>query len=99
MRTATQEERGIDERHGIARLVLTIGDTSYAARPYTDPDGSRVVRLRKSDGTVYLVSQEAGGETARTNCSCPDFIHGVRSDRVCKHLGACRAIGLIGGDW
>jgi hypothetical protein len=76
-------------------LVLTIQETSYALRPLAcDPiSASRAFRLRKSDGTLYDVSQTDFGPA----CDCPDFV--FRRDGLdpagCKHVQALAAHGLI----
>ncbi len=81
--------------HGICRLTLTIGTTTYKVRPL-QPDRAvalQAFRLRKPDGTVYHVARHDHG----AECDCPDFIFhrdGIDPDG-CKHVKALTACGLL----
>ncbi len=77
------------------RLTLHVRGVAYAVRLLeVDPGAgvSRLVRLRKADGTAYFVAETAHGAT----CDCGDqtFRHEGR-ESSCKHIRTCRALGLI----
>jgi hypothetical protein len=73
--------------------IVAIGGKPYAYERLTGPDGARVVRLSKSDGTVYDVTDGPTGP----DCSCPDFLrrHAGLPTAGCKHLRALRDLGMI----
>ena len=88
--------RNVKPAHGTARLTLTINGVSYAVRPLAPDAGSgvsRAYRLRKADGTAYVVSQHAHG----AHCECGDFCwrHDGINSLGCKHIRSLAAVGLI----
>jgi hypothetical protein len=71
------------------RLTVTIRGESYTARLIRPEaaDVARAWRLRKRDGTAYVVADTADGAT----CECADFVFrhdGIDADG-CKHIRAC----------
>jgi hypothetical protein len=77
------------ERHGSARLYLSIGATAYSLAPCSRPvRGWRLtVTTGPRAGSRYLATSGRPG----LKCTCPDAIAGNR----CKHLGALVAAGLL----
>jgi hypothetical protein len=96
--TATAPRRAIHPAHGTLRLTATIAGQTYAVRPLpTEPAAgvSRLIRLRKADGTVYHVHADDDG---RHGCDCPDFEltrRDVPGAGPCKHIAAMQACGLL----
>ena len=81
----------------VCRLTVHIRGDAYAVRIIeADPDAdvSKLIRLRKADGTAYHVARTAHGAT----CDCADqtFRHEGRDGSGCKHIRALRAVGLLG---
>jgi hypothetical protein len=74
------------------RLTLHVRGVAYGVRPLAGGEG-RAFRLAKADGTAYDVAETPYGPT----CDCADqvFRHEGRDGRGCKHIRACRALGLI----
>jgi hypothetical protein len=75
-------------------LTLRIRSTDYRVTPHPCTTG-RAWRLRRADGKgSCVVAEGPGGPT----CDCPDarFRHSGLDDEGCKHIRACRALGLIG---
>jgi hypothetical protein len=79
----------------VCRLTVTIRGEPYRVRPIRPEcdDVSRAWRLRKRDGTAYVVAETVHGAT----CECADQVyrHEGRDDVGCKHIRASRALGLI----
>ena len=77
------------------RLTVHIRGVCYSARPIRPeaPDVARAWRLGRADGTAYVVAETAHGAT----CECGDFVfrHEGKDASGCKHVRACRALGLI----
>jgi hypothetical protein len=82
----------------VCRLTVTIRGESYGVRPIRPEaaDVARAWRLRRRDGTSYVVADTIHGAT----CECGDFIfrHDGIEDLGCKHIRAARALGLIDPD-
>jgi len=81
------------------RLTLFVRGVAYAVRILeTDPGAgvSTLIRLRKSDGESYHVAQTAHGATC--DCGDQEWRHAGRDDVGCKHIRACRALGLLPRD-
>lgn len=80
----------------VCRLSLTIAGTMYHVRPLAldDPDDVRAYRLRKADGTVYHVLQNA---MTGHQCDCGDFTfrRDGKDPAGCKHVRALVAVGLF----
>jgi len=79
----------------VARLTLHLNGTLYEVRP-VDAQASDVIKawqLRKADGTTYVVADTTYGAT----CECASFVfrHDGRDSVGCKHVRACRQLGLI----
>jgi hypothetical protein len=79
------------------RLTVHIRGVAYSVRP-VNPESDDVIRawrLRRADGTSYVVAETADGAT----CECGDQVWRHEGlDRVgCKHVRALRALGLIDG--
>jgi hypothetical protein len=69
------------------RLTLRIGASDYRLRPTRDAAGRVTAwRLRKIDGGALHVV------TCDGTCDCEDATWRLRP---CKHIRACRALGLI----
>jgi hypothetical protein len=81
--------RRVAERHGTARLTLSIDGTAYTCIPIRAAAGHvDGYTLRKQDGQIEY--QLKGGE-----CSCPDRRYvGKYAGQQCKHMKACAALGL-----
>jgi hypothetical protein len=82
----------------VCRLTVHIRGVLYGARPIR-PEASDVIeawRLRRADGTAYVVAETTDGAT----CDCGDFV--FRHDGIdatgCEHVRALRALGLIDPD-
>jgi hypothetical protein len=74
--------------------TLTIAGKPYAYEAFTGPDGFRVVRLTKADGTTYDVAEGAD----RVTCECPHFVNRLfelQGRVLCKHVVAALAAGLV----
>jgi len=75
---------------------LLINENRYKVRPTSAGSIAEVrsYRLRKADGTAYVVSETLEGCT----CTGPDYVK-VRSVKGshCKHLLAAFAVGLLDG--
>jgi len=82
------------EPSGIARLELLINGNRYKVR--LTVIGSiaevRTWKLRKPDGTVYVVSQCLDGVIT---CSCKDFDARKSAKSRCKHVLSLLAVGLF----
>jgi hypothetical protein len=76
------------------RLTLTIDGTEYTVRPLTVAwYGRRAFRLRKADGTSYIISRDGIGQLA---CECGDYVWRHEPEGThCKHLRAARALGIL----
>jgi hypothetical protein len=91
-----RKPRMVRPASGTIRLTIHINGVGYAVRPLTvDPASgvSRLVRLRKSDGTEYHASRHPHG----CECTCPDWIFSRdgRDPAGCKHLVALGKVGLL----
>jgi hypothetical protein len=77
----------------VCKLTLTIRGQDYRVIPHPCPNG-RAWKLRRADGKRSCIVAEGPGGAW---CDCPDarFRHAT-DDSGCKHLRACRALGLIG---
>jgi hypothetical protein len=79
----------------LCRMVVTIRGTDYTVKPLVveDDDIRAAWTLRKADGTEYTLSHGIYG----AGCTCADqtFRHEGRDDSGCKHIRACRALGLL----
>ena len=78
------------------RLTLHIRGVAYAVRFLDAEPGagvSRLIRLRKGDGTAHFIAETSHGAT----CDCGDqtFRHEGREGPGCKHIRACRSAGLL----
>lgn len=77
------------------RITRNRRSTLYRVVPLpTDPAVANLAwRLTKSDRTSYEVHVDGRG----AHCTCRDFI--VRRENVdrhgCKHIAACRSLGLL----
>jgi hypothetical protein len=93
---AVRPSRTRREPTGIARLELLINGNRYKVRLTSIGSIAEVrsFRLRKADGTAYVISETLEGST----CNCPDFVktRSARGSR-CKHLLAAFAVGLLDG--
>jgi hypothetical protein len=75
--------------------MLVINGTSYTIRRIPCDPGAALgaFRLRKVDGTTYVVAATDSGLV----CDCPDFTFhrdGIDPDG-CKHIKAMVAVGLL----
>jgi hypothetical protein len=91
-----RKPRTVKAPTGTVRLTLHINGVGYAARPLAVQPGSgvsRLVRLRKGDGTAYHVHRDEHG----CGCDCPDFTFSREGidPRGCKHVVALAAVGLL----
>src|SRR4051812_39233879 len=96
MSTTTARTRKTRPAPTTLRFTITIGPTSYAVRPVSfdrDAGITKLIRLRKADGTTYHVSQHPHG----TECDCPDFVYRRegKDPRGCRHCRALVAAGVL----
>lgn len=82
-------------RPDYARLFVAIGGETYTAAPIC-PERSEVIRawrLRKLDGTTYIVADTSRGAV----CDCADSAlpHEGNDLAGCQHVRSLRALGLI----
>jgi len=79
----------------VCRLTLTVRGVPYAVRFLRFDEGagvSKLIRLRKADGTAYHVARTGFG----TTCDCGDFTFRREGTAAgCKHVRALEALGLI----
>jgi hypothetical protein len=79
----------------VCKSTVHIRGVCYSARPVR-PEASDIIRawrLRRADGTAYVVAETIDGAT----CECGDFVfrHDGRDHEGCKHVRGLRALGLI----
>jgi len=91
---------GGDQR-GRCRLTLTINGVHFCVRPIRSEDDQihRAFRLRRKpfqSGIIFDVAETVQGAT----CDCPDFVFRREGldPRVCLHIRAMRAVGLLPKD-
>ena len=100
MMTATIARKKTLDRHtDMCRLTIHIRGTAYAVTTMIAPAlgaGRRSWRLRNAtSGLMYDVADTVHGPT----CDCGDqtFRHEGIDGSGCKHIRACRALGLLSG--
>jgi hypothetical protein len=74
----------------VCQLVLFIEGVSYHVKPIDPGFHHRAFQLRKTDNTVYHISEGENGAA----CDCPSGCW--RPDTPCRHLRALAACTLIG---
>jgi hypothetical protein len=97
-KTQTTRKTAKPKPADVCRLIVHIRGESYSVRPIRPetPDVARAWRLRKADGTTYVIADTIYGAT----CECGDFVfrHEGKTLTGCKHIRACRALGLLDSD-
>lgn len=78
------------QRHGTSRFYVQINENEYALRLIKNNEDAKLYRLRKQDGTIYIVGINNQGYT----CNCPDNLS-RHPEGGCKHIKALIANGVL----